>query len=232
MKLFGGISINEDGVCTSVRSMHLQTGIFNTVNENIRGFGKIGYQRKMPVVSSFAELIGIHGYSEVKDESVGRIRLTKRPLDMAIAGEGYFQFQTDSGVQLTRDGRFKLDKDGYLLTLENQRVLSISGQPIKFQEIPSDLERIKVEKDGSIKVFYPETHEHKYIDRLSVVSNKGELIETVDIRQKYTEDSNVTLNQEIYGLMSLRRNFEANRQLYIIQNDQLSKTISELGRPQ
>jgi len=230
MRIYGGIYISEDGITNSLRGMHLQTGIMGNINDNINGFNKVGYQRKVPVVASFAELIGIHALSEVADTKVGRIKRTENPLDFAIAKEGYFQYKASSGVELTRDGRFKLDKDGNLLTLENNPVLSINGQPIKFKLLPAKLEDVQVDKEGKISVLNTKTNKFVYIDQLSVVSNKGQYLSDIDVRQGYTEDSNVSLHSEFMSMIPVRRNFEANRQLYMIQNDELTRVIQELGR--
>ena len=230
MKLFGGIYFNEDGVSTSVRGMHLQTALLDNINTNIFSFGKVGYQRKVPVLSSFAELIGTHALSEVADESVGRLRQTRNPLDLALAKEGYFQYYTPYGIKLTRDGRFKLDKDGNLVTLENNKVLSASGQTIKFSKVPKSLDNIKVNKEGVITVFDPDTKKFINEGQISVVASNGSITKEIDVRQGFDEDSNVTIHSEFFSLVPVRRNFEANRQLYIIQNDALTKTIQEIGR--
>lgn len=230
MRLFGGIFFNEDGISTSIRDMHLQTALLDNINSNITNFGKVGYQRKAPVVSSFSQLIGVHAMSEVTDESVGRLRRTRNPLDFALAKEGYFQYQTAQGTKLTRDGRFKLDKNGYLLTLDNNKVLSSTGQPLKFKKIPQRDEDIKVDHDGVITAFDPDTKQFENVGQFSVVSSKGSITKEIDVRQGYTEDSNVTLQSEFFNIIPVRRNFEANRQAYIIQNDELTKVIQELGK--
>lgn len=230
MKVYGGIYYNEDGISTSIRGMHLQTALMATANDNVNSFGKVGYQRRVPIVSSFAEYIGHNGISEVIDTKPGRIRMTKRPLDLALIKEGYFQYQTPEGIKQTRDGRFKIDKDGYLLTLDERRVLSNTGEPIKFKVLPDNLDDIKISKDGTIKCLDAKNKKIVDVGQLSVVSSKGDILADVDVRQGYEEDSNVTLQNEFFALVPIRRNFEANRQLLIIQNDQLSKTISELGR--
>jgi len=230
MKIFGGLHYSEDGLSTSLRGMHLQSGLLNNIGDNINGFNKVGYQRKAPVLSSFAEIIGIQALSEVTDAKAGRISKTDNPLDFALVKEGYLQYQTPEGIKLTRDGRFKLDKDGNLLTLENQKVLSISGQSIKFKFVPDSMDQIKVDKEGKISVYNSKTNKLEYMDQLSVVSNKGKYLSDIDVRQGYAESSNVSLHTEFMNMIPVRRNFEANRQLYIIQNDELSKVIQELGR--
>ena len=116
MKINGGIRYCEKGLTASLRAMHVQSELIGMYNENVTGFDKIGYQRKDPIVSSFTEYIGIHGLSQTIDDKVGRIAMSDNPLDLALANKGYFQTQTAEGVKLTRDGRFKLDKSGNLLT--------------------------------------------------------------------------------------------------------------------
>ncbi|MCK7485696.1 MAG: hypothetical protein MZU97_09170 [Bacillus subtilis] len=181
-------------------------------------------------MSSFAEYIGSHALSKTSDESVGRIRHTRNPLDFALSTEGYLQYKTPNGIKLTRDGRFKCDKDGYITTLDNYKVLSSTGQPVKLPKVPESLEDIKVDRQGNIIVFDAATKTHFNAGQFSVVSNNGSILSDYTLRQGYTEDSNVALHSEFFNLVPVRRNFEANRQLYIIQNDQLSKTIQELGR--
>ena len=148
MKLRGGINMFENGLTTNIRAMHLQTEIFGIINENYNSFDKVGYQRKEPVVSSFSEHIGIHGLSTAVDDSIGRIGHSNNPLDIAIGNKGYFQYQSPDGTKITRDGRFKVDKDGNFLTLENFNVLANDGTQIKLHIIPEKIEDIKINKNG------------------------------------------------------------------------------------
>jgi flagellar basal-body rod protein FlgF len=230
MKLYGGIDLNEGGMIASIRDMYLQTDLMNVINDNIQGFNKVGYQRKVPVVSSFAEFLGPNALSQNVDEQVGRIKITKNPLDLALATEGYFQVQTPNGIQLTRDGRFQLDKNGNLLTIQNYKVLSKEGQPVKLSNVPKELEDIKIEKDGSINYLDRSSLKLRNAGTLSVVSSKGKLLENPDVKQGYVEESNVAIHEELFNLVPVRRNFEANRQLFLIQSDAMTKLIQELGR--
>ena len=230
MKLYGGIDLGEGGIVTSIKNMNLQQEILGIINDNVQGFGKIGYQRKVPVVSSFSEYIGAHALSSNIDEQVGRIKITKRPLDLSIASKGYFQVQGKEGIKLTRDGRFKLDREGYLLTLEDEKVLSQEGQPVKFDSIPKELEDIKIDRDGTVKYIDKKELKLKNVDTLSVVSSEGVILSDPDIKQGYLEESNVALHEEFFNIVPVRRNFEANRQLLLIQNDSLAKALQELGR--
>lgn len=229
MKLRGEINFFENGLTTSIRAMHLQTEMLGIINENYNSFDKVGFQRKEPVVSSFAEYIGTHALSTAVDDAIGRIGHSNNPLDLAIANKGYFQYQSPDGIKITRDGRFKLDKDGNLLTLENAHVLANDGTPIKLPVVPEKLEDVKVYKNGDVKVFNKATNQLEYAGTLSVVTNQGVAVLDPNIKQGYNEYSNVSLNTEILQIIPVRRNFDANRQLFIIQNNNLSKAIQSLS---
>ena len=228
MKIIGGICYNDDGITTSIRGMHTQTELMNIYGDNINGFNKVGYHRKEAVVSSFAQYIGADAISAVTDDSVGRLSMSKNPLDLALAKKGYFQYLSSEGIKQTRDGRFKLDANGYLTTLSNEKVLSMSGQPVKLNYIPEELTQIKIDTQGNIKVFNKEKNKLVDVDTLSVVSANGQSVKDIDVRQGYIEKSNVAQQAEFYNIMPVKRNFEANRQMVIMQNTLLSKTISQI----
>lgn len=229
MKIQGGVNVFENGLTTNIRAMHLQTEIFGVINQNYNSFDKVGYQRKEPVVSSFTEYIGFHGLSTATDDSVGRIGHSGNPLDIAIATKGYFQYQSPDGVKITRDGRFKVDKNGNLLTLESAAVLANDGTPIKLHVLPEKLEDIKVNRNGDLSVFNKATNKLEHVATLSVVTDRGAAVLDPNIKQGYNEYSNVSMNSEILQIMPVRRNFEANRQLFVMQNNNLSKAIQSLS---
>ena len=229
MKIYGGIYMKDDGLSTAIRGMHLQSEFFRIGSDNISGASKVGYQGKKAVLSSFAEYLGPYALSEVKDTTPGRIMQTGNPLDLACANETYFQYQTPDGIKLTKDGRFQLDKDGWLKTIEGHKVLSKTGLPIKFHQIPDDLRNIKVSTDGEISILNKLTMEQEPVDTIGVASENGTAVSHSDIKQGYVENSNITLQEEYLKLLAPRRTFQACRQMFIIQNSALSQVVSKLG---
>ena len=230
MKINGGIRYCEKGLTASLRAMHVQSEIIGMYNDNITGFDKIGFQRKDPVVSSFTEYIGVHGLSQTIDDKVGRLNMSDNPLDFALANKGYFQTQSEEGVKLTRDGRFKLDKEGNLLTLENDQVLSNAGIPIKLPVVPEQIKDVRVNAKGEISVLNRKTHKFEQAGTIGVVDANGVVVIDPQVKQGYNEYSNVSLQNEFIGMMPIIRNFEANRQIFMIQNQNLQKVISQLGQ--
>lgn len=229
MQINGGVRFCEQGIKASIRAMHVQSEVLGMINENITGFDKIGFQRKEPVVSSFTEYIGIHGLSQTIDDEVGRIMVSKNPLDIALANKGYFQVQTPEGVKLTRDGRFKLDKLGNLLDLEDNAVLSDAGMPIKLPVVPDNPSEVVVNAKGKISVY--SKVDGSLIDggNLGIVDSNGLAVLDPQVKQGFNEHSNVVIHKEFFAVKPVVRNFEANRQIFLIESANLQKVISQLG---
>ena len=225
----GGINYNERGIINNIRAMRMQTALMAITNENVVGFDKIGYQRKIPVVSSFAEYIGEDALSTTTDDTVGRLGLTENPLDVALAEKGYFQLQTKEGIKLTRDGRFKMNKNGEILSLDGSKVLTNMGTPLVLPFVPEKLEDISIDLNGVVRVLNNKTRKFETAGTLSVVTQDGLAVLAPNVRQGYNEYSNVSLQSEFLQAIPYTRTFEANRQLYSIQNSNLQRAISSLG---
>ncbi len=229
MQINGGIRFCEQGMKASIRAMHVQSEVLGMINENVAGFDKVGFQRREPVVSAFSEYIGIHGLSSTVDDQVGRIMVSKNPLDISMANKGYFQVQTKEGVKLTRDGRFHLDKLGNLLDLEDQPVLSDAGMPIKLPVVPDNATQVVINSKGKISVFDKTSETMVDAGYLGIVDSNGMAVLSPDVKQGYNEHSNVVLQNEFLAIKPVVRNFEANRQIFLIESSNLQKVISQLG---
>ena len=225
MRIKGGIDYFEPGMTSTLRAMHLQTEIFAISSENINGFDKVGYQRKEPVVSSFTEYVGIHGLSTAVDDQPGR-----NPLDLALSNKGYFQVLGKDGIKLTRDGRFHYDKDGNLLTLENERVMANDGTPIVLPCVPNTPDEITIDLSGNIKVVDRAHNKIVKAGTLSVVSTNGVAVVDPGVRQGFTEDSNVILSEEFLKAYPVRKTFDANRLMFQQCYSMTSTAVNKLSQ--
>ena len=229
MQINGGVRFCEQGMKASIRAMHVQSEIIGMINENVAGFDKVGFQRREPVVSSFSEYIGLHGLSSTVDDQVGRIMVSKNPLDISMANKGYFQIKTPNGVKLTRDGRFRLDKVGNLVDLEDNPVLSDAGMPIKLPVVPDNASQVVINTKGKISVFDKTSETLVDAGYLGIVDSNGMAVLNPDVKQGYNEHSNVVLQNEFLAVKPVVRNFEANRQIFMLESSNLQKVISQLG---
>ncbi len=89
---------------------------------------------------------GVHAASTIKVFTLGELQNTGRPLDIAIAGDGFLQVTMPNGdIKYTRDGSLQVNANGELVTT-NGYVIEPSIT------IPSDAVSISIEKDGGVNV--------------------------------------------------------------------------------
>src|SRR5579871_5420968 len=67
--------------------------------------------------------------STYHNPTTGTIQITEGVLDAAIEGPGFYVVQTPLGPRYTRNGNFKTDPLGTLVTSEGYPVLDDTGQP-------------------------------------------------------------------------------------------------------
>lgn len=150
MSLFNTIKTGATGLGASGSSLAVIGD--NIANLNTRGYkrGRIAFADVMP------QFIGsVNGVSQVGRGAVtsgvqsmhlqGGFQSTGSALDMAIAGDGFFQVTNGQGNYYTRDGSFRVDADNYVTTLGGMQLMGypavdgqISGQagPLQLQTTP------------------------------------------------------------------------------------------------
>ena len=95
----------------------------NIANANTTGF-KASRAEFADVFSVGAQEIG-NGtrLANVSQEfSQGGVDFTDRSLDLAISGEGFFTLSDNGVISYTRAGSFGVDRDGYVVNSQNQRL--------------------------------------------------------------------------------------------------------------
>ncbi len=89
---------------------------------------------------------GVRVVATEKMHAQGNMVNTQNPLDVAIAGEGYFQIaQPDGTIAYTRDGNFKLSNTGQLVTSSGMLL-----QPAI--TIPNTASSVTVGRDGTVSI--------------------------------------------------------------------------------
>ena len=92
---------------------------------------------------------GVRVVATEKTFTQGAALQTGNPLDMLISGRGFFQvLQPDGTLSYTRDGSFKIDSEGRLVTANGYEV-----QPST--TIPSNAQSISIGLDGTVQATLP-----------------------------------------------------------------------------
>jgi flagellar hook protein FlgE len=71
--------------------------------------------------------IGVGVAAVAQQFAQGNITTTDSPLDLAINGNGFFEVSKNGVVSYTRNGEFKVDRDGYIV---NNQLQQLMGYPV------------------------------------------------------------------------------------------------------
>lgn len=119
---------------TGVSGLAAQGEALGVIGDNIANANTVGFKASRAEFQDIVakSLKGILGGNQVgrgvKIGAVnpilvqGNVDATEKATDLAIAGDGYFVLRGSDGESYTRDGSLKFDKEGYLITNDNQRV--------------------------------------------------------------------------------------------------------------
>ncbi len=89
----------------------------------------------------------VQDYGSYRDLREGEFTHTGRPLDLAISGEGYFSIETEDGIRYTRNGSFRLDPDGNVVTINNEALLDENNRKIT---VDLQFQEVSIAPDGTV----------------------------------------------------------------------------------
>jgi len=177
---------------------------------------------------------GVLGGNQL-DLGQGPLVPTGNPLDVAIEGQGFFAIRTKSGIRFTRDGQFRRNADGSLVTAQGEPVLNLVKQPIR---IPSG--DITISSEGLISVggevvanlgvfTFPAANSlaPEGTNRYVPVDGSAAKPSAPLIRQGSLEGANQDVIQGTLQLILVQRQAEMMQKALTIFNNDFDKTASE-----
>jgi len=181
----------------------------------------------------------VMGDAVARDFKQGGLRQTGGTFDLAIDGQGFFKVLSDAGERYTRDGRFKLDPLGKLVTQDGAAVQGDGGDVIidPAKGPVAIAENGVVSQDGqrvaqiSVYRFDSLAALEKDGDNLfrNVTNLTPQTATDAKLRQGVLEGSNVEPVVQITRLIELTRAYETISQLMNQTADLSRRSIQRLG---
>lgn len=178
-------------------------------------------------------------YGHFQTTQEGEMRQTGNPLDVALAGPGWFGVQTSDGTQYTRAGNFQVDVNGDLVTGMGQKVAGAGGGTIT---IPKGAQEIKIAEDGAVST------ERGQVGQLMIVefANDQDLEATgsglyqttaaanppqnTRAKQGMLEGSNVQAVLEMTRMIDVSRAYQATQKMLDSEHDRQRTMIKQLTK--
>lgn len=192
--------------------------------------------RSMGDKVAFVQDIGL-----LRDTGEGAMTTTGNSLDFAMSGDGYFVIDTPEGPRYTRNGHFRLDQSGMLVTEDGAAVMQTGNQPIIFAPNEST---ISVAGDGTIST------ENGAVGRFRVVrfDNQQQLqkagaslydtvaepldVPRAQVVQGMLEESNVKPVVEMSKMIAIVRDYQGVQKMLDNEHERQLRAIQVLGQKQ
>jgi len=185
---------------------------------------------------------GVRTASISRSQTQGNFTNTEQPLDIAIEGDGFFKVTLPDGtIAYSRDGSFKMDVNGNLVTADGYLIdPSIT--------IPEDATEITITSDGVVNALQPGSPTMQNVGNLELArfANPAGLdgrlgrnlyLETAasgtptvaqpetegigSVLQGFLENSNVNIVEEMIAMIIAQRAFQANSNVIKTSDDML-----------
>lgn len=182
--------------------------------------------------------------------SQGNLQATDNPLDVAIQGQAFFAVEVPGRYEplYTRDGAFKIDSEGQLVTADGNFLVGVDT-------IPFEAFNVNIERDGRVTYMLPDIDEAEEAGQLELAKfinpaglqklghnlyewtpSSGEPVDwdpeddnTVSLESNYLEMSNVQVVEEMVSLITAQRAYEINSKV-IQSSDEMLQTATNLRR--
>lgn len=253
------------GLYTAYTGMKNEQNRLDIITNNLANSATVGYKKERVTSQAFDELLTIKvrdGSQAYHNQAVGRMSLgvkigevytdynqgsfreTGSTYDLALSDKGFFELKVidkngNSSLKYTRDGTFKVTKDGYIVDANGNRLQGKGGDIV----IPTDTQSVSISSQGVI------TADGVVIDQLNIVDfadydylkKYGDnMYEPVDgatqidaealVFQGYTEQSNVNVVSEMVDMIAITRAYEANQKIIKTIDTMLDKSVNSVGK--
>lgn len=188
--------------------------------------------------------LGVRASAISKIFSSGSLKQSENPLDMAIAGKGFFKLELPNGTEVyTKNGGFKIDSEGTIVNSDGYKL-------IPEIVIPEDSINVNIGVDGIVSVTQPGQTQATQVGQISITNfinpaglhamgdslfietdSSGQPIEGIpgeegmgQIKQGFIEMSNVQLVVELTDLITAQRAYDANSKIITTSDEMLATT--------
>lgn len=217
--------------------MMAQEERMNLTANNMANVNTPGFKKDVPIFEGYLAKQSKTYFGQAPFE------LTDRDLDIAIDGPGFFQVETDAGIRYTRNGNFKVNSDGEIVTMDGDPVVGAGF-------VPEGSKMVVVDSDGRIQAVnqdgeFEEVGQFEMVefDDPNMLIKEGydfyvpkrpdfepRDAEFTRLEQGYLEKSNVNPINESVQMIELYRIYEALQKIVHTKQEMDEKAIGQLGK--
>lgn len=221
------------------------------ISQNLANVQTAGYKRVVTAQRPFAEAIalaasqddalaaGAGGADTRLDMAPGALRPSTNPLDLAVGGDGFFEFETPDGPALSRQASLHVDAQGRLVNDAGFAVRADHGD----LRVPLPVGALRIDAQGEVfaddrslgRLLLSRVGEPTRLQSLggglyrTATDDATQVIESPQVLSGQREASNVSSSAEMVRLMETARHFEAMAKMAQGYDEAMDKAIRKLG---
>lgn len=244
----------------ALRSMQHDMARLDRISMNLANAQTPGYKREVMAVRPFGQMVdGMAAAASATpargevllqiDHRQGTLKNTGQSMDLALGGAGFFEVSTPQGPAYTRQGSFRLDAQGRMVTAQGYPVMGKGGEIVLKNQSPvidatgqvfdhpaqgtasgrpagtlpvAQLRVVRFDSGDALE---------KLGEGLFVSGSPAQALDEMDVqvRQGYVENSNVSSMREMVQMIQATRHFESMQKVAIGYDDMMSTAIRKLG---
>lgn len=252
------------GFYTSLSGLITLQNEQETITNNIANVNNTGYKERQLTKQSFEDVmisnrqkllgdkyvkndlgtlnLGVKTYDVKTTFTQGTLKSTDNMTDFAISGRGFFVAKNGDKEVYTRDGNFKINQQGYLITNDGSQVMGVNSATGAQEPIYVGDKKFSLDADNNIniegtgitdKLLTADFNDYTKLEPMGdnyITDQSPTYNAKVDVRQNALEGSNVDSASELVKLMEVKRQFETNQKFVKMQDETVQKAATELGR--
>lgn len=252
------------GLYTSVSGLITLQNEQETVTNNIANVNNNGFKASVLTKQNFKDVLianrqKVVGNKYVQNEignlslgvmtddvknifTQGSFKATDNMTDFGIDGRGFFVAQNGNRQVYTRDGNFKINNQGYLITSDGSNVLGRNLATNAIEPIYIGNNEFSLDGENNIdingvgtthKLLTADFEDYNSLEVLGenyITDNPPIYDAQVKVRQFVVENSNVDATQQMTKLIEIKRQFETNQKFVKMQDETLEKAANQIGR--
>lgn len=201
---------------TTLGGMLHKLKMIQLITNNVGNATTVAYKRQIPESLNFKSVLN---EVAMRDDSQGQLKKSTSKFDLAIEGNAYFLVESKDGLRQVRNGNFKLNEKGNLVTQEGNEVVIIekTDKPVSL----ATTDDIRINQNGEIFVG---------TEKYGRIAMKIMDAKPVKVQQGFLETANVDIASEMMTLMMVFRAFEASEKALGMEASIDKELIDKYGR--
>ncbi|GBD90567.1 flagellar basal-body rod protein FlgG [bacterium BMS3Abin04] len=231
------------GLYYAAKSLHEKIRNIQIVANNLANINTTGFKREIPF-SEYMERANKKSLMQITDFTEGALIKTDNPFNLAISGKGFFAVQTNRGIELTKNGKFKINNDGFLVTEDGNKVLGRNGEISFLDNLFKKGNQVTISSNVEVKVGKNVVNQLMIVkpdDQSNLIRTEGQKYYSLDevynpanekdfkVMQGYLEESNTNPIVEMQAMIQLEKDFEASQKMVTSLDNMMSKA-KEIGK--